>query len=512
MNKAVPASVAVVAGYVIIFAALRLLQNPEPAAYFNTTVQVALDLAAAFYTALLYAKSMHITGGQPLPYVVISVASFLMACVNLTWGMSTNVGVLPSDGILFVLVNRLPYLAVLLLWVAFWVSFAQFRIDRLSLSLIGANLICSAAIVYLFVTFLCESSAGPAAQPVWDYIYIGLEWLALVFCISASGSAQGYPIWISAAFILLVCSDLSFNAVEITGDKQPNELGEIPWTISQIGLLLGIGVDSTRIAGGPVVNKDSPNGLIAALPVIAIAAFSGVACLLLIFRGIPQLSVLLGFISVTAMVVNIGAARYLGYSLRDDSKGGEMGKIKILLMAANPVSTSSLDLEQEIREIERELLGVKYRDRIEFVAKLAVTPDDLVRHLRREKPMILHFTGHGVSEGIVLRSESSQYHLVPGAALKQLLTDRGVAVVVLNSCFSEKQVNSLTEVVRCAVGTTSALDDGAARHFSVAFYRALGDGLSVAEALKDGKDALVVYGYMDVFKHIGEIGFRPIET
>ena len=61
--------------------------------------------------------------------------------------------------------------------------------------------------------------------------------------------------------------------------------------------------------------------------------------------------------------------------------------LKILFLAANPVTASSLDLEQEIRAIERELQTVKFRDQISFVVRQAVQADDLVRLLARVRAL-----------------------------------------------------------------------------------------------------------------------------
>lgn len=42
------------------------------------------------------------------------------------------------------------------------------------------------------------------------------------------------------------------------------------------------------------------------------------------------------------------------------------------------------------------------------------------------------------------------------------------------------------------IGTSGALQDEAARRFTVAFYRTLGEGDTVSEALRDGQDAVVL--------------------
>lgn len=55
------------------------------------------------------------------------------------------------------------------------------------------------------------------------------------------------------------------------------------------------------------------------------------------------------------------------------------------------------------------------------------------------------------------------------------------------------------------VGTTDAVSDEAARRFTVAFYRSLGDGLSVREAFRDGGDAVALHGLIDVFHSGGDL-------
>ena len=60
-------------------------------------------------------------------------------------------------------------------------------------------------------------------------------------------------------------------------------------------------------------------------------------------------------------------------------------------------------------------------------------------------------------------------------------------------------------VVKAVIGTTSAVGDEDARRFTVAFYRTLGDGLSVREAFRDGGDAVVLHQGNDVFQCGGDL-------
>ena len=91
-----------------------------------------------------------------------------------------------------------------------------------------------------------------------------------------------------------------------------------------------------------------------------------------------------------------------------------------------------------------------------------------------------------------------------GEALSRLFENRGVRLVVLNSCYSDEQAQSLQISVGTVVGTTREVGDEAARRFSAAFYRTLGDGHTMKEAFRDGGDAVDLHNLDDVFLFRGD--------
>jgi hypothetical protein len=179
--------------------------------------------------------------------------------------------------------------------------------------------------------------------------------------------------------------------------------------------------------------------------------------------------------------------------------------MRILFLAANPSKTSRLDLEEELRSLEDELRGVKFRDSIALIARHAVRPDDLVRFVRAENPNVIHFSGHGSTAGIILRDDDGGFKAIAGVTLRRFLTGRGVDLVVLNACYSKDQADAVLGAVNTVIGTTDAVEDEAARRFTVAFYRSLGDGLPVREAFRDGGDAVALHGLNDVFHGGGDL-------
>ncbi|MGA7235921.1 MAG: CHAT domain-containing protein, partial [Bryobacteraceae bacterium] len=154
---------------------------------------------------------------------------------------------------------------------------------------------------------------------------------------------------------------------------------------------------------------------------------------------------------------------------------------------------------------ENELRAVRFRDRIRMTLGHAVRPDDLIRLLRQEEPTIVHFSGHGSPNGIVMRSESGGF-VVSGESLRQVFFGRNVRMVVLSSCVSSPQASALKEVVPAVIGTSDELDDEAARRFSAAFYRTLGNGYSYGDAFRDGQDAVAIHQLNNVFVAHGDLG------
>ena len=185
------------------------------------------------------------------------------------------------------------------------------------------------------------------------------------------------------------------------------------------------------------------------------------------------------------------------------------GRHVILFLASNPSGTSRLALDQECAALERELLMARGRE-FDFRSKWAVSVDEMMRCFNELQPAVIHFSGHG-SRCAGLRPHADPYppaspsdvtatvgpgagpgpgiylqdEYVTGRALAQMIMAAAPSarVVVLNACFSDEMADSLHHVVDCVVGMSGAVGDAAARSFSVGFYRALGNGRSVGNAV-----------------------------
>jgi hypothetical protein len=175
-------------------------------------------------------------------------------------------------------------------------------------------------------------------------------------------------------------------------------------------------------------------------------------------------------------------------------------KIKILFLAANPLDTNRLQLDEEIRAVTEKIRSAKYRD-IELISAWAVRSDDLIQLLNQHNPQIVHFSGHGSEKGeIVLVDNTGKPKPVSIDAIKYLFRTlkNNIRLVVLNACYSKSQAQAIIENIDCAVGMNTSIGDTAAITFAASFYRALGFGVSVQNAFDQGKAALLLESIPEV--------------
>jgi hypothetical protein len=165
------------------------------------------------------------------------------------------------------------------------------------------------------------------------------------------------------------------------------------------------------------------------------------------------------------------------------------GVVKILFLAANPLDTDRLKLDQEVRAIDQALQQSTYRQSFDLETQWAVRVADLQALLLRYTPDIVHFSGHGSqSSQILLEDELGRSLAVPAQALGRLfeVLKDNIRCVVLNACFSRDQAREIARHIDAVVGMTTAIGDEAAIDFARAFYQALGYGRDLQTAYNLG--------------------------
>ena len=179
-----------------------------------------------------------------------------------------------------------------------------------------------------------------------------------------------------------------------------------------------------------------------------------------------------------------------------------MSKHTILFLAANPLGTDRLALDEQARAIQAELERSGHRNHFELITRWATQPLDLLRELRKLKPTVVHFSGHGnraYRQGLYFQGEDGQPLLVSNSALEETFSAAGssVKLIVLAACYSDTQAEALRAHVDCVVGMGGSISDEAVRSFAIGFYGGLGESEPVAAAYRQGRAAINLEGLTD---------------
>ncbi|MBD2148522.1 tetratricopeptide repeat protein [Pseudanabaena sp. FACHB-1277] len=208
--------------------------------------------------------------------------------------------------------------------------------------------------------------------------------------------------------------------------------------------------------------------------------------------------------TVNVQNLNVGIAERLAQS-------GD--RVRILVVAANPLGSSPLKLDHEVKTIQEALRRSRKRDNFVVEYRLAATPSELRRALLDVEPHVVHFSGHGAgdrgllfvsdesasaiyrSEGGEVRSratDSNEIKFVPAKPLANLLQlcDDHLECVVLNACYSDVQGDAISANIPFTIGMRDVVKDNVAIKFSQGFYDAIGAGKGYESALKCGKVAI----------------------
>jgi hypothetical protein len=158
----------------------------------------------------------------------------------------------------------------------------------------------------------------------------------------------------------------------------------------------------------------------------------------------------------------------------------------VLFLAASPKDLKPLSPDEELRKIEQELQLGPSND---FVLKshVAARLTDISRSLVRYKPHVVHFSGHGASDGgLYVADENGFSKPVNPQGLAEMFGRYRdmIRCVVVNACHSEQLAAAMSRYIDYVVGMHSEVGDSAAILFSVGFYQALFGGETVPQAFR----------------------------
>jgi hypothetical protein len=155
-----------------------------------------------------------------------------------------------------------------------------------------------------------------------------------------------------------------------------------------------------------------------------------------------------------------------------------------------------------------------HRDKFEFLQpQLAVTITELLRAMNAG-PNIVHFSGHGSPEGILITKDDNQTQVLTADVLERLFKPlkECTEIVVLNSCYSASQAEFISRLGMYVVGNNLTIGDGAAISFAKGLYNGLSEGKSFEAAVNDAR--IVVMTEARVYSAVVEVwlGGRKLDV
>jgi hypothetical protein len=165
----------------------------------------------------------------------------------------------------------------------------------------------------------------------------------------------------------------------------------------------------------------------------------------------------------------------------------------ILIVAANRASDGRLALGREVREIAAALRGATS---LKFDVHIlwAADDEDFRDAFLQRDPHILHFCGHGSTNGPVLEQMEPGTEEVAGKALqrwlKVALAGTRLEIAVLNFCDTQEMLDELASTAPIVIGPIRSIVDEHAITFSSVFYAALASGGSGSFAYHLGRSAV----------------------
>jgi CHAT domain len=133
-------------------------------------------------------------------------------------------------------------------------------------------------------------------------------------------------------------------------------------------------------------------------------------------------------------------------------------RIRILFLIAEPTDSARLRSRQELRDIKERLQLANERERFVLDYELSSRPEEISQAILKIQPQIIHFSGHGTSNGELCfedslgRMQPVEPHVL--AELFELVAD-WVECVVLNACYSDIQAQAIVQHIPFVIGRIS---------------------------------------------------------
>jgi hypothetical protein len=183
-----------------------------------------------------------------------------------------------------------------------------------------------------------------------------------------------------------------------------------------------------------------------------------------------------------------------------------MEKKLILFLSANPKDPNypELELIKESNALEDKIRTAEHAKEIAFSQRHEISIGNIQQYIADNKPQIVHFSGHGEKEYLILEGIDEQTEEGNAKALanmfrilnnrRSLDEEKKIRCIVLSACYSEQIAKAVARYVDFVVGMSNAVREDTAKIFAEYFYYHLCSGESFGDAFEFARSQIQLLG------------------
>lgn len=167
---------------------------------------------------------------------------------------------------------------------------------------------------------------------------------------------------------------------------------------------------------------------------------------------------------------------------------------KLLFLLSNPDDNVKLRMDREVKEINRVISPVVLHD-FDCIQIHAISIEELPGIIIKEKPNILHFSGHGKQNALCFEDRNGKTKIIDESAIENIFKEVGkfVNCLVINACNSSTIARKLTNYVPYIISFPDKIEDELVEPFSKTFYEVLSHGQSIESSFNLAKAVIESY-------------------
>jgi hypothetical protein len=165
------------------------------------------------------------------------------------------------------------------------------------------------------------------------------------------------------------------------------------------------------------------------------------------------------------------------------------GPLNVLFLAPQ---VGGLAPRDQLQAIKRSVAQARFPQSIHFKGVFQVHVNTLFQELNQNTPHVFHFSGKQNGGDILMRTENGGLTTVSDMALAGMFQslDKGLQLVIIDTCFSLRCATTIAKVVPCAIGVEGDIYEEDATTFYSVFYQAIASGRSLKDAAVQARSAL----------------------